>query len=157
METYISTVSFTPEQWNSMDLKKGDLVWISEEQGYVQDAIDKSLPHSIPATLNLIHKVYRSQTHVIIGACIYSIMDGNRGKYGIYKSDIVRNATQDYKEYFAARSIQRSFRTYLARKKQILKALQILQPIAREWYVNPNNPSHQQRMKAIAEKWGMRP
>lgn len=157
MERLVKTISFTPEQWTSIDFQKGDLAWISEEQSYVHEAIENHLPLIVPATISIIEDVYRDTDRTIYGASIYSIINGKRGEYGIYKGDIVRNLTHDYKRYFAARKIQCCFRKYRLRKQKILHALSILQPIAREWYVNPNNPNHQKRMRKIAEKWGMRP
>lgn len=158
MENFVKTVSFTAEEWRSMDLQKGDLIWISETQGYAGEATEGGqLPFTTTATMSLVEKVYRFIDDSIQGASIYSMIRGVRGNYGVHKEDILCNLTQEYKKHFAARKIQTRFRKYVLRKKQVLKALSILQPIAREWYVNPNNPNHQQRMRAIAEKWGMRP
>lgn len=157
MQRLTKTIAFTSEEWDTMDLQKGDLVWISEEQLYIEKAFSENLPYSVPATIDLVEKVYRNPDNSVNGVCVYSIIDGERGSYGVYKGDIVRNLTRDYRRYFAARIIQRRFKKYIQRKHQILKALKILQPIAREWYVNPNNPNHLKRMRVIAEKWGMLP
>lgn len=157
MERLTKTISFTSEEWSSMDLQPGDLVWIAEEQLYVEKALEENLPLAIPSTIDVVKKVYRNPDNTVHSACVYSIINGERGEFGVNKGDIVRNLTRDYRRYVAARRIQYRFKKYLHRKQQILKALSVLQPIAREWYVNPNNPNHQKRMRVIAEKWGMQP
>lgn len=160
MNRLVKTVMFTSEEWKTMSLKKDDLVWISEEQAYVEQAIlsheepnKEPLPFQVKSEMCIVEEVHMKEDNSTIEAIVvHNIINGERGTFGVYYGDVVKNITLHYKKHFSAIRIQRQFR-----KKRILKALAILQPIAREWYVNPNNPNHQKRMRITAEKWGMCP
>lgn len=167
MERLTKLVSFTPESWNNMPLSNGDLVWISVKQMYAGNAVrayENHLEHVPPfevcSTMCIIEEVLTeepTEMHHDTPIHVYDINNGSRGIFGAYKYDIVRNLTHDNRRHFSAMRIQRVFRKYINYKKRLLKALALVQPVARAWYVSPNNPNHQKRMRAIAEKWGMRP
>lgn len=156
----IKRVSVTPSQWREHvfhKCKPGDLIWISEEQDFMPIHENQNDTHifETEATLGIIQAIDPNDTPR--WCIVRTRVHDDIGSYGIHIEDIVRSVTHDFNCNYSAQKIQRCFRKYISRKKKIIKALAVLQPIAREWYVNPNNPNHIKRMREIAKKWGMKP
>lgn len=162
MERLSKVVSFTLEEWRNLKLKKDDLVWVSDQQMYVEDAIQarergdpNPPPFEVSCTMCIVEEIWIRPEGDVFGVIVHDIIRGERGSFGVSPGEVIRNITQDNQKLFSASRIQRRFRTYIKRKRQVEWALRVVQPVARAWYVSPNNPSHQKRMRAIAEKWGM--
>lgn len=159
MERLVKDISFTLSEWKNMKYKKNDLIWVSESQRYVEDIIgtDENMVHTTPCTLCILEEIWINESNAVFGIIVHDIVRGERGSFGIHQMDIIRNFTQDLKKENSALLVQKRYRKYAHHKKRVLWALKVLQPIAREWYVNPYNPSHIVRMREIALRHGMMP
>jgi hypothetical protein len=156
MERLTKRMMLEPGQWQNIasSLRKDNLVWVADEQISYEENIE---PREIGATLCIVEEVWtRGENNEIFGVIVHDIIHGERGSFGIHPRDVVQNATKEYQKHFSAGRIQRRFRTFMERRRRVLRALALVQPVAKAWYVSPNNPRHQIRMRAIAEKWGMK-
>jgi len=159
MARLVKNISFTLSEWEKLKYKKNDLIWVSETQRYVEDVINsgKNIVHTTPCTLCILEEIWVNESNAVFGIIVHDIVRGERGSFGIHQMDIIRNFTEDLKKEKCVYQIQKKYRAYVQRKKKVMWALSILQPIAREWYVNPYNPNHQVRMHYIAIRHGMMP
>lgn len=156
MERMVKRMMLEPGQWQNIasSLRKDNLVWVADEQISFEENTE---PREIGATLCIVEEVWtRGENNEIVGVIVHDIIHGERGSFGIHPRDVVQNATKNYREHLSAVRIQRKFRTFMERRRRLLRALALVQPVAKAWYVSPNNPRHQVRMRAIAEKWGMK-
>jgi hypothetical protein len=146
-----------PEVHN-LTYKPGDLIFISNIPEFRSEPVSEP---TIKCMIGLVRDILFQDDFDPMGwgVIVDVMLDGRPFCCGIYSQDVALNLTLRNVRHFAATRIQRYTRAFLARRKmraeQLNMALAIIQPIARAWYVSPNNQNHRIRMEALALKWGM--